>query len=214
MPVIINVLECLRHDRSLVFQAGIGYRSATLKVGFLNENEVEFHAMLTKKSQAISGVSPEFESIVEELYPSIACTGFGEFLNRLYECIPTKIWGVKISHIFALMTSPLGALVYLLLKVGGSRYVVTNRNVKRMKSLGNRLIESVSLDQVSDVSIDPDSRQAFYRTGDVRLTNAAGDTLLLLRGVPYPERFQQVVLEMRDARKQVASSLARIQARK
>ena len=64
--------------------------------------------MLTKKVQAISGVSPGFESVVEELYPSIACTGIGGFLNRLYECIPIKIWGVKISHVFALLTAPIG----------------------------------------------------------------------------------------------------------
>ncbi len=170
--------------------------------------------MLTKKQQAISGVSPEFESVVEELYPSIAATGIGEALNRLYECIPLRIWGIKVSHVFALITAPIAALIYLLMKVGGSRYVVTNRAVKRMSSLGFRLIESVPLSQVAVVSIDPDSRQSFYKTGDVRLSSASGDTLLLLRGVPYPERFQQVILETRDAKSQVASSLARIQARK
>lgn len=169
--------------------------------------------MLTKKVQAISGVSPGFESVVEEMYPSIACTGLGEFLNRLYECIPVKVWGVKISNVFALLTAPLGILIYLGLKVVGSRYTVTNRSVNRVSSLGIRLLESVPLAQIADVSIDPDSRQDFYRTADVRLTNAAGDTLLLMRGIPYPERFRQVILETRDARSQVAASLARIQAR-
>jgi hypothetical protein len=170
--------------------------------------------MLTKKAQAITGISPEFECIVEEIYPSIACTGIGDLLNRLYECIPIKVWGITISHVFALLTAPLGALIYLGLKVVGSRYVVTNRNVKRLTSLGYRLVESVPISQIADVSIDPDSRQAFYKTGDIRLTNAAGDTIMLLRGIPYPERFQQVIVEMRDAKNQVAASLSRIQARK
>lgn len=169
--------------------------------------------MLTQKVQAISGVSPGFESIVEEMYPSIACTAAGEFLNRLYECIPVKIWGVKISYIFALITAPIGVLIYLGLKVVGSRYTVTNRSVNRVTALGIRLLEAVPLTQIAGVSIDPDSRQTFYRTGDVRLTNANGDTLMLMRGIPYPERFQQVILETRDARSQVAASLARIQAR-
>lgn len=169
--------------------------------------------MLTHKVQAISGVSPGFESVVEELYPSIACTGLGEFLNRLYECIPTKIWGVKVSYVFALATAPLGALVYLLLKVFGTRYVITNRSVKQFNSLGIRLLKTVPLAQIAEVSIDPDSRQVFYKTGDIRLTNSAGDTLLLIRGVPHPERYQQVILETRDARGLVAASLARIQAR-
>ncbi len=174
----------------------------------------ETEAMLTQKVQAISGVSPDFESIVEELYPSIACTGIGEFLNRLYECIPTKIWGVKISYVFALATAPLGAAIYLILKVVGTRYVITNRSVKQYNSLGIRQLNSVPLAQIADVSIDPDSRQVFYKTGDIRLTNAAGDTLLLIRGVPYPDRYRQVILETRDARGLVAASLARIQARK
>jgi len=170
--------------------------------------------MLTKKVQAISGVSPGFESVVEELYPSIACTGIGELLNRLYECIPIKIWGIKISHVFALLTAPIGVAIYLLLKVIGTRYTVTNRCVKRVSALGIRMIESVPLAQIADVSVDPDSRQAFYKTGDVRLTNPVGDTVMLLRGVPYPDRFRQVILETRDARGQVAASLAVIQARK
>lgn len=181
--------------------------------GPIFRNGIEAQAMLTKKVQAISGVSPQFESIVEEMYPSIACTGIGQFLNGLYECIPVKIWGVKISHLFALLTAPIGVLVYLALKVFGTRYTVTNRHVNRVSSLGIRQLESVPLAQIAYVSIDPDSRQAFYRTGDIRLTNAAGDTLMLMRGIPYPERFCQVIQEMRDARSQVAASLARIEAR-
>ena len=167
----------------------------------------------THKQQAISGVSPGYESIVEELYPSIAATGIGQVLNSLYESVPVRIWGIKLSHVFALPTAPLGMLIYLLMKVVGERYVVTNRAVKRVASLGFRLIQEVPMAQIADVSIDPDSRQAFYKTGDVRLTNANGDTLLLLRGVPYPERFQQVINETRTAKRQTAAALATINAR-
>ena len=169
--------------------------------------------MLTKKQQAISGVSPGYESIVEELYPSIAATGIGQALNGLYECIPIRIGGIKLSHVFALITAPLGMLIYLLMKVGGSRYVVTNRSVKRVASLGFKLLDAVPLSQIAQVTIDPDSRQTFYKTGDIRLSNAAGNTLLLLRGVPYPERFQQVINETRDAKSQTAAALATINAR-
>src|SRR6185503_15964636 len=123
--------------------------------------------MLTKKVQAISGVSPQFESVVEELYPSIACAGIGQFLNNLYECIPVRVAGVKISYIlFVLPTAPIGVLIYLLLKVFGSRYTITNRSVDRVSSLGLRKLESIPLAQIADVSVDPDSRLTFYRTGD------------------------------------------------
>lgn len=70
---------------------------------------------------------------------------------------------------------------YLLLKVTGVKYVVTNRAVKRVQAMGYRLLDETPLANIAQVTVDPDSRLAFYRTGDVRLTNAAGDTLQLLR---------------------------------
>ena len=54
--------------------------------------------MITTKTQAISGVSPGYENIVEELYPSIAMTGLGQFLNQLYESIPFPSDNVKLSY--------------------------------------------------------------------------------------------------------------------
>jgi hypothetical protein len=92
--------------------------------------------------------------------------------------------------------------------------VITNRSVKRTTFLGGRLLEEAPLAQVTHAGVDPDSRLAFFRTGDVRVTNAAGDSLILLRGVQYPDRVVQVILEARDARKFVESSLATIRNRK
>ncbi|MDZ4689474.1 MAG: hypothetical protein SH850_30735 [Planctomycetaceae bacterium] len=170
--------------------------------------------MLTKKPQAIAGVSPGSESIIEELYPSITATWLGQLLNGLYESIPIGMGNIKLSHAFALVTWPFALVGYLLMKVGGSRYVVTNRSVKRRVSIGDRLLEETPLAGIDRVTVDPDSRLAFFKTGDVRLSSAAGDTLLLLRGVPYPDRFCQVILEARDAQQQVAASLATMNARK
>lgn len=170
--------------------------------------------MITTKTQPISGVSTGYENVIEELYPSIAMTGLGQVLNQLYESIPQKINGIKLSHIlFVLPTMPLALLAYFLLKLGGSRYLVTNRAVKRMAALGMRQLEEVPLTQIEQVTVDPDSRLSFFRTGDIRLVNAVGDTVLLLRGVPYPDRFAQVIREARDARQQVEASLATINQR-
>jgi hypothetical protein len=170
--------------------------------------------MITTKTQPISGVSSGYENVIEELYPSIAMTGLGQFLNNLYESIPFPSDNVKLSYfLFVPPTLPLALLAYFLLKLGGSRYVVTNRAVKRLTSLGHRQLDEVPLGQIEQIVVDPDSRLAFFRTGDVRLINAAGDTLLLLRGVPYPDRFAQVILEIRDARKLTEASLATISKR-
>ena len=170
--------------------------------------------MLTKKPQAISGVSPDHETVIEELYPSIAITPIGDFINRVLGSIPNRVWGLKISNLlFGLLVAPLAATVYLLMKVFGSKYVVTNRVVKRVDSLGFRQHESIPLSQIVTATVDPDSRMDFYQTGDVRLAGSGGQSLLLLRGVPRPERFCQVIQEATDAKRLVANSLAQIKAR-
>lgn len=182
--------------------------------------DVELEIMLTKKPptaklQAITGVSPQTESVIEELYPSIAMTGIGAFLNTLYNSIPVRVWGLKVSHLlFALPTAPIAVLAYFYLKVLGAKYVVTNRAVCRKAGMGERLYQSVPLAQVTDVAIDENSRQEFYSSADIRLSDSAGKTLLVLEGVPFPERFQQVIVEARDAQHQVAASLNRINNRK
>ncbi len=170
--------------------------------------------MLTKKPQAISGVSPDHETVIEELYPSIAITPVGDFINRLLGSIPNRVWGLKVSNLlFGLLVAPMAATVYLWMKVFGSKYVVTNRVVKRVDSVGFRQRESVPLSQIVTATVDPDSRMEFYQTGDVRLSGAGGQSLLLLRGVPRPERFCQVIQEASDAKRLVANSLAQIKAR-
>jgi hypothetical protein len=171
--------------------------------------------MLTKKPQAISGVSPKSECVIEELYPSMATTGLWQLLNGLYESIPIGIGNIKLSHlIFVPPTIPLALLLYFGLKVFGSKYIVTNRAVKIGPAMGIKIDEEVTLDKVTVVSVDPDSRLSFFKTGDVRLTGSAGDTLMLLRGVPYPDRFRQVLAEAVDAQRMVASSLNTIRNRK
>lgn len=170
--------------------------------------------MLTHRPQAISGVSPNHETVIEEVYPSIAVTSIGDFINSVLDSIPTRVWGMKISNLlFGLLLAPLGAAVYLWIKVFGNKYVLTNRVVKSVASVGYKVHESVPLSQVVLASVDPDSRRAFLQTGDVRLTGAGGESLLLLRGVSRPDRFCQVIQEAVDARRHVAASLARINAR-
>ncbi len=170
--------------------------------------------MLTKKPQAISGVSPDHETVIEELYPSIAMTPVGDFINRVLGSIPNRVWGLKISNLlFGLALAPLAATVYLWMKVFGSRYVLTNRVVKRVDSMGFRQHESIPLSQIVTATVDPDSRMEFYQTGDVRLSGAGGQSLLLLRGVPRPERFCQVIQEAVDAKRLVALSLSQIKSR-
>lgn len=170
--------------------------------------------MLTQKPQAITGVSPNHEVVIEELYPSISATRVGVLIQQILECIPQRFWGMKISHlIFGLPVAPIAAATYLWSKVFGCRYVLTNRSLKRLNSLGFGLQEEVPLPQIDSITIDPDSRTPFYRTGDLRLVSKDGQTRMIIRGVPNPDRFSQVISETCDAQRLVRSSLAQIQAR-
>lgn len=170
--------------------------------------------MLTQKQQAISGVSPNHESIIEEVYPSIAATSLGDLIQRILDSIPVRIWGMKVSNLlFGLPVAPIAVLVYFWMKVFGSKYVVTNRAVKRAAALGLQLQESIALGQIASISVDPDSRQVFYQTGDIRLIGSGGQTLMLLRGIPRPDRFCQVIQEACDAKKHTEAALERIKAR-
>jgi len=167
-----------------------------------------------KKPAAISGVSAISEATILTTYPSIASTGIGRLLGRLYDSIPLKICGIKLSHLlFVLPTAPIAALLYFVLKATGYRYVLTNRSVQKWAALGSRRESQVSLTDIDQVVVHEEPGQAFFRAADLYLLNKAGDRLMVLEGVPYPAILRQTILEARDARLQVTASLEAIRSR-
>lgn len=170
--------------------------------------------MLLQKPAPISGVSAGKEALVQVVHPSIAANGAGKALGNLYDCLPVRVGGVKLSHLlFALPTAPIGMLVYLWIKVFGNKYVLTNRSVQIQGSLTGRIIDQVPLDKVADVRIRLEPGQAFYPAGDLYLVNAKGESLLVLPGVPWPDVFLHTILDARNARVHTESSLKTIGAR-
>jgi hypothetical protein len=172
-------------------------------------------AVLTpaKKPTAIAGVSASTETTVMEVFPSIACTGLGQGMGSVFESVPVRICGIKLSHVFALLLSPVAALVYLLLKVSGERYVLTNRSLQTWSGLGTRRISQVPLEDIEDITVTQEPGQVFYRAGDIYLIGKTGQTLAKLGGIPYAPIFRQTILEARDARRQVVASLDTIRKR-
>ena len=72
----------------------------------------------------------------------------------------------------------MAVLVYLGMKVVGSKYVVTNRVVKRVNSMGiGTHQETVPLSQIITASVDPDSRMSFYLTGRCSTDRRQADNL-------------------------------------
>lgn len=170
--------------------------------------------MVAETVQAITGVSPDVENEIQTIYPSIACTALGRMLGSLYDSIPIKIFGIKISYLlFPLPTHPLPLAAYLGLKVVGYRYILTNRAVQIWKALGHQMQSQVLLSDIAEVVTVQQPGQAFYHAADLQFYDAASKRLLTLEGISRPESFRQAILKARDAQKLVRASLATIRAR-
>jgi membrane protein YdbS with pleckstrin-like domain len=171
-------------------------------------------SMSSLRPPAISGVSSQRETVVMSTYPSICSTGVGRLLGQLYESIPTKIGGIKISHaLFCLPTAPLGVLIYFALKFFGVRYTITNRSIQLRTVLSNRPVKSVPLGDIADVDVNQLPGQEFFAAADITLYNAKGDLLVSLPGVARADVFRAIINDVRQARSEVEKSLKTIQAR-
>lgn len=164
-------------------------------------------------AQAIAGVSPNSEAVVMIEYPSICAGGIGQLLGSIYEAIPLPFGLPKLSYIFALATAPLGVLLYALQKVFGNRYVLTNREVQVWTARTKVKVSSVPLEKVSEVELDQRPGQVFFKAADLSFKGANGETLLKLTGVKDAAAFRNAILRTVEARRSVAESLSRIEAR-
>jgi hypothetical protein len=169
--------------------------------------------MSPARPPAIAGVSAK-QALIMTVYPSIAGTAPGKLLGRLYESMPTRVGGIKLSHLlFPLPTSIIAVQIYLHLKVFGEVYCLTNRSVQIRTSLGNQLKREVPLKDIDQVVIRQEPGQEFYPAADIYLLNKAGQTIMSLPGVLRAEVFRQSILEAKSAQDRVAASLATINAR-
>ncbi len=166
------------------------------------------------KSPPISGVAAGREALLETACPSVAASPIGRFIGLLMDSIPLRIGGIQLSHVlFAPVAIPLGVMGYALFKLFGNRYEVTNRSVRIRKLLGGNLQKQIALTDFTDILVERQAGQDFHRAGDLHLVNAKGDSLLVLPGVPSPERLQHVILSAREARLKSDASLKTIQGR-
>lgn len=170
--------------------------------------------MATLATQPICGVSSTSETEIRSRYPSIAAWGFGRLIGMLCESIPTKIWGVKVSYlIFALPLAPVGSLLYILQKLTGVKYTLTNRSVQVWSVIGATQKQSVALSDIGEIELSVQPGQEFYHAGDLTLVGEKGDVLLAIGGIARPDIFRENILRARDARAATEESLATIAAR-
>ena len=168
-----------------------------------------------RKPAAISGVSASAEATIMTVYPSIAAYGLGRALGSLYDCIPLRVMGVKLSNLLLVLpTAPLPALMYFNQKLNGVKYTLTNRSMQVWKSFGTRKMAQVALTDITDVLVRELPGQQFFKAGELVLVGGKSNAeIMTLSGIPYPHIFRQTILEARDSRQMVAQSLATIKAR-
>lgn len=171
--------------------------------------------MSTTLPQAIPGAETRAERRILTQWPSIAATGIGCWIGRCFETAPEwRVLGIRWAYgPPAMALGPLGALIYLLIKVRGRRYVLTNTRIKVQSALGDQLIGDTPLESIGEIAMAVRAGQDFYKAADLVLVDEAGEELLRLEGVANPATFRQNILKARDARVQVESSLALIEAR-
>ena len=164
-------------------------------------------------TQAIFGVTVGSENVIRITFPTVGSTGPGKALGQIFESIPLKINGIKLSYIIFSPLYPLLAVIYLLQKVFGEKYVLTNRAVQKWKTIGSAMIEEIPLGDFEEITIVSQSGQKFYNAADMEFLAANGNLLFKIEGVGRPEVFYHTIMEARDARYSVEASLANIQAR-
>jgi hypothetical protein len=175
------------------------------------------------QSQAIAGVSPGLEAEITTAYPSLAATGIGQAIGRLFDWLPVKTQGVPWLRL--LIVAPLWLIIvpfaltatltlYGVMKLFGKRYVLTNRSLQVRQLIGLRSFGDAPLADIKDIIIQELPGQAYYKAADLIVKGAGGKTILRLEGVLRPLVFRQTVFEARDSRMQVEESLKTIQSRK
>lgn len=145
--------------------------------------------------QAIAGVSPPSlrETTIMVVWPSIAATGIGQTLGRLYSL-------GTLGKLIALASIPivLPIFFWMLLPWVGRRYRLTNRRLIVERALPLKEVESVSLDDFDAVDVRVEPGQAWYPAGNLIFRKGAMQTMRL-DGVPRPEAFRQVCLKAQRA---------------
>jgi hypothetical protein len=169
---------------------------------------------MSQQKQAITGINSSAEVEIRNRYPSLAATGVGRIIGRICNSIPTKVWGIKISHLlFALPFAPMAAGLYVLQKLTGEKYILTNHSIQRCSAIGAKQLQSCDLKEISDIEITQQDGQEFYRASDLSVLDATGNVVMKIAGVPNADIFRESILKARDARTETAEALATINAR-
>ncbi len=171
-------------------------------------------AAVAELPQPIAGVSPSDlkETTIMTVWPSIAGTGIGQTLGRLFQ-IKAGIWVFTVGNIIALLSIPLviGLIMHSLIfnffaglpfigflfaPIAGTvrRYILTNRRVIIATGLNPKPAQYVDLDRFDSIEVVIHPGQEWYPAGDLIFRKGKIETFQL-KGVRRPETFRQTVMK-------------------
>lgn len=156
----------------------------------------------------VSGVVPPSvsEATVMTVWPSVASTGLGQALGRLYR-IREGFGPLSIGRLALLATVPVGLALYLSMRLPWAirRYRLTNRRVMIERGVNAKVEQYVDLDRFDAIDVVVGPGQEWYAAGDLVFRRGAIETLRL-PGVSRPESFRRTCLETRQAYVAVAAA--------
>ncbi|WP_437228200.1 hypothetical protein SH661x_000776 [Planctomicrobium sp. SH661] len=168
-------------------------------------------------AQPIAGVSANRETEIEVIYPSVAAGVLGRFIGGvmgLAEAVPLLPLRLIAYIVLGTAMVPFAILAYALTKLLGNCYVLTNRSIYSRSIIGGRKGRQVPLGEIGDIEITSAGGYHFHRVGDLNLQNSAGNLLMTIPAITYPDRLKQIILDAQAARMLSDESFARIQSRK
>ena len=133
------------------------------------------------------------------VWPSIARLPLGRFLGRLYEC-QFGYYILTVGNILALLTAPIGLVLYLLKVVPGIaiRYRLTNRRVVVERGMLGIYERGVDLDRFNAIDVAVQPGQAWFEAGDLVFRLDQTETFRLA-GVSRPESFRRTCLKSQQS---------------
>jgi hypothetical protein len=151
--------------------------------------------------QAIAGIAPSQTSEVTVTieWPTIAATGLGRSLGRMY-AIKAGWWIFSVGRCIMLATLPIGLFLFfwMLAPWNVRRYRLTNRRLI-VEAGGNfKPQQYVDLDRFDSIAIEVRPGQAWYPAGDMIFKLGPVETLRI-EGVGYPETFKATCMKAHQA---------------
>jgi uncharacterized membrane protein YdbT with pleckstrin-like domain len=162
-------------------------------------------------TQPITGVSPASlqETTVMTVWPGITRFWLGRLFGRLYEN-KTGFYVFTLGNLAALLTAPVGAMMYLLGVAPwvATRYRLTNRRIIVERGWSAAEEKSVDLDRFDSIEIVRRPGQKWFHHGDLVFKLGQNETFRL-EAVLRPQAFREVLLKANKSHVSVKQALVR-----